>query len=211
MRTGIYQIRNLINGKRYIGSVAERRGWKHRWEKHRRTLREDIHHSHHLQHAWNKHDESSFVFEILEECLPEQCIEREQHYLDIVLFASSNDSRFDKLGYNICRIAGIGNRLGVKHTKESKLKMSIARKGRPLSKQHRKNLSGNKNHFYGKQHTEETKKQLARAHAKLSKQDVEQIRRMIQKGFLQKDIANQYGVTQATISKINCGKTRYYD
>ena len=65
---------------------------------------------------------------------------------------------------------GNKNRLGVHHTEESKLKMSIARKGRKpwcygkkLSAEHRQKIRevimGNKN-MLGKHHTEETKKKL---------------------------------------------------
>jgi len=31
MKTGVYQIRNLVNGKRYIGSAAGKGGFQARW------------------------------------------------------------------------------------------------------------------------------------------------------------------------------------
>lgn len=52
MNSGIYQIRNLANNKRYIGSTEciERR-WRH----HQRLLKINKHHSCHLQSAWEKY------------------------------------------------------------------------------------------------------------------------------------------------------------
>jgi len=49
MKTGVYQIRNLINGKCYIGSAASRGGMYKRRDKHYSDLRQQRHHSKHLQ------------------------------------------------------------------------------------------------------------------------------------------------------------------
>ena len=126
MNTGIYQILNLINGKRYIGSAAGR-GFDDRWDKHRKQLGNKQHHSIKLQRAWDKYGVDSFVFEIIEKCESVDCIRREQHYLDTVLFASCNNNKFNKLGYNICRIAG--STLGVKLSDQTRQRMSIAKRG----------------------------------------------------------------------------------
>ncbi len=104
MKAGVYQIRNLKNNKLYIGSAAA--GFRDRWSLHLKQLRNSQHHSVHLQRAWNKYTEEVFIFEVLEECSPEQCLDREQYYLDTLLFANCNDKRFNQLGYNICRVAG---------------------------------------------------------------------------------------------------------
>jgi group I intron endonuclease len=61
--SGIYEIVNLVNGKRYIGSAVV---FKARWYTHRRELRAGTHHARKLQGAWNKSGESEFVFRILE-------------------------------------------------------------------------------------------------------------------------------------------------
>ena len=67
--------------------------------------------------------------------------------------------------------------IGRKHTEESKKNMSRAKKGKklgprgpnkkPFSIEARKNMSiahmGEKNHFYGKQHTDETKAKISKA------------------------------------------------
>jgi len=126
MKTGVYQIRNLLNSKLYIGSAAGQ-GFNNRWGLHLKQLVENKHHSRHLQRAWNKYGLESFIFEILELCKPSLCLEREQHYLDTVLFANCNDQRFHELGYNICRVAG--SMLGVKRSKEFCERISLRNRG----------------------------------------------------------------------------------
>ena len=59
----IYKIRNVVNGKFYIGSTANT---KTRFYNHRRHLRKGTHHCAHLQAAWNKYGEECFKFEVVE-------------------------------------------------------------------------------------------------------------------------------------------------
>lgn len=113
INTGVYQIKNLKTGKVYIGSAASQFGFAKRWDIHKSNLRLHKHCNQYLQRAWNKYGVSCFVFEILELCEPEQCIGREQYYLDTCLFANYNDERFYKLGYNICRVAGNTYRINI--------------------------------------------------------------------------------------------------
>lgn len=79
MNTGIYQITNTVNGKRYIGSAVNLR---RRWNLHRLHLRRGTHHCRHLQAAWVKYGESTFVHRILLVCKPEQLTMYEQLCLD---------------------------------------------------------------------------------------------------------------------------------
>lgn len=126
--SGIYQIRNTIDNKRYIGSAVD---FKTRWQRHKRDLRRGKHHSILLQRAWDKYSEEKFAFEILENTKNsvKQLIKSEQRYFDI-----------HHPEYNICKIAGqcsektklkIGKaNTGHKHTSKAKEKMSIAKKGK---------------------------------------------------------------------------------
>jgi group I intron endonuclease len=59
----IYKIRNVVNGKFYVGSTMDTR---ERFRTHRNKLRRSTHHCAHLQSAWNKYGEDCFVFEIVE-------------------------------------------------------------------------------------------------------------------------------------------------
>jgi hypothetical protein len=54
MKTGIYQILNKANQKRYIGSASGKAGFNGRWGLHKTMLNQSQHHSTHLQRAWNK-------------------------------------------------------------------------------------------------------------------------------------------------------------
>jgi group I intron endonuclease len=106
---GIYWIKNLINGKIYVGSTI---CFKKRFREHKKYLKEKAHKNLHLQNAWNKYGEENFIFEVLEKLENnDELIKREQFFID-------------KLNpeYNICKIAG--NCLGVKRTEETKNKYS---------------------------------------------------------------------------------------
>jgi group I intron endonuclease len=59
----IYKIINIQNAKFYIGSSVVLAA---RWRKHTRDLRANKHHCPHLQAAWNKYGEDSFVFRVVE-------------------------------------------------------------------------------------------------------------------------------------------------
>ncbi len=77
---GIYEIRNIQNGHRYIGGSTN---VSSRWNEHKRMLRNGKHHSPYLQRAWLKYGESSFVFEIICPVNKKvECIPLEQEYID---------------------------------------------------------------------------------------------------------------------------------
>lgn len=123
---GVYCIINTVTGKRYIGSAS--RSIKERWALHRRALRRGDHHSTYLQRSWNKYGEAAFEFVVLEECKVEDCINREQYWIDTYTsYASAN-------GYNVSPTAG--SPLGVKHSDAARQSMSSATIGKKKSKSH---------------------------------------------------------------------------
>ena len=104
MVSGIYEIRNLINGDCYIGSS---KNIKQRKSRHFKDLKNDKHHSIILQRAYNKYGKEFFKFNLLE--IVENVVlltEREQFYLNKI-----------KPKYNISPTAG--SPLGCKQSKES--------------------------------------------------------------------------------------------
>lgn len=105
MNNGVYKIINTLTNDCYVGSCAHVKGFKLRWNNHINSLNKNNHHSIVLQRAWNKYGKENFVFEVIEECEAEKCIEREQYYLDSVSPA-----------YNILKVAG--SSLGRKLTTE---------------------------------------------------------------------------------------------
>lgn len=112
-KCGVYQIRNIINEKRYIGSS---RWVENRWNNHRTMLSKGTHHKSkttgrvsHLQNAWNRYGEKSFVFEIIEECEIEQLNARETYWFLQV----PKEERYNGTDVGITTI-------GYKHSEETK-------------------------------------------------------------------------------------------
>lgn len=110
---GIYRILNIINNKIYIGSTFN---LKKRKKRHLSDLKRNVHPNNHLQAAFNKYGVDNFKLEVIElvprlECeskldFKKRLVDyKEQYYLDALLFASENNDKFTKLGYNICRKA----------------------------------------------------------------------------------------------------------
>lgn len=116
-RSGIYQIVNTTNGKRYVGSA---KSFRVRWAKHLGDLRLNRHHSAYLQRSWNAHGSDKFIFEIVEFCEPSELITREQAWLDLL-----------SPQYNVSPTAG--SCLGMRHSESTKLKMSASQTGRKVS------------------------------------------------------------------------------
>ena len=122
--SGIYQIRNLIDDKIYVGraSFLDKRKWEHY-----RTLRYNKHSNIYLQNAYNKYGVSFFVFEILEECNKDMLISREHHW------CKKLNCNNPKIGYNL---AITHPTIGFyKHSDETKLKISNALKGKKRSEE----------------------------------------------------------------------------
>lgn len=125
MRAGIYQITNIKNGKRYIGSAKNVPARKNT---HFSALRKGMHHNPHLQAAWGKYGEAAFSFCCLERCDVEYLLIREQHWLDMVTPE-----------YNILRVAG--RPIGHVVSEETRRKISERMKGIVHSEAVRKKIA----------------------------------------------------------------------
>lgn len=173
---GVYQILNKVNGKRYVGSSVD---VSKRWREHRNSLHRGEHANLHLQRAWALYT-GQFAFSVLEYVPePERLTEREQHYIDTL-----------RPEYNIAPVAG--STLGKACAENTKAKISLALTGRPLTTAHRAKLQG-----------------LAKGHknanAKLSEQQVVEIRQLLAEGAQTRELAARYGVTQSAICNIKSG------
>jgi len=112
--TGIYEIVNLLNGKRYIGSAV---WFNKRFSIHRSSLRRNAHHSQALQRAWNKHGKEAFVFRFMLICSKHLLLFYEQRAIDLL-----------KPEYNVNPTAG--SNLGNFHSPEAKAKIGAKALGR---------------------------------------------------------------------------------
>lgn len=90
--SGVYGIRNIKNGKIYIGQSYN---IHKRWCEHKYDLNNNIHHNKKLQNAWNKYGETSFCFFVIEKC--EQDIINEREIFWIAYYNSTNRN----IGYNL--------------------------------------------------------------------------------------------------------------
>lgn len=117
MTCGIYRIVNQHNNKFYIGSSTN---IETRWKNHKASLRHNHHANLHLQSAWNKYGESSFVFEILKIVPKHKLQQAEQLLLD--------ESITSKQCYNINKHADAPMR-GRTHSLTTKRHLSKVRRG----------------------------------------------------------------------------------
>jgi len=159
--TAIYKIRNLVNGKFYIGSSVDTRV---RFQSHRRNLRRGTHHCQPLQRAWAKYGEDCFKFEIVENVAsPQDLHDAENRWL--------NEHHGEDYCYNISKCADAFMR-GMKFSEEHKAKISASLAGNSCAKGYkrtpeeceiiRQRAKGRKN-FLGRKHTDEARAKLSAA------------------------------------------------
>lgn len=185
MTIGIYQIRNIINDKKYIGLS---KNCENRFKKHKRLLKNNKHENIKLQNAWNKYGEQNFVFSIIEETNSKDLEKKEIFYI------KKNNSIDD--GYNILE-GGLTppSWTGKKHKKETKNKIGKAN-------------SGLKNGFYNKKHTKESLEKMSQANSLSNhhayREDIpsgEILYKKNQEGFTKKDLAEKYNCSWNTIDR----------
>ena len=136
MKSGIYKITNVKNGKFYIGSAKD---IDRRWWEHKNDLKKNKHINPKLQHAWDFYGETNFEFIILENVIECELFKREQFYLDMF------KPYMRDIGYNITPTASGGDNFTHNPDKEETRQL--------LSDI---NL-GAKNPMHGKKHSDEAK------------------------------------------------------
>jgi hypothetical protein len=125
MSAVIYRAIHLASGRCYIGHTTK---WVARKKQHIGLLKKGTHHSPFLQHVWSKYGEDAFQFEVVETCIEEQKLVREQWWID------NTNSVF-----NYAKVAG--SRKGVPQSAEAKEKVRQAHLGKKWSAEKRKILS----------------------------------------------------------------------
>lgn len=144
MNSGVYQILNLINGKRYIGSS---KNILKRFCAHKNSNQLGKHSNAHLTNAFKKYGIQNFEFSILEECEENILFEREQYWVDCFDMSSLYNKRKD-----------VKTNVGVKWTEERKAKWRGRKLPQSTLDKMSKNCIGNRN-----PRTEEQKESVRRA------------------------------------------------
>jgi group I intron endonuclease len=179
----IYKITNTLTGDLYVGSSQN---FIKRYYTHVNHIRVNKKSCTLLIRAVNKYGEQNFKLEILEECDPKCLLNREQFYLD---------NLFPK--YNIAKIAG--SNLGIKRSKEVKLKKSLAQKANwenpEYREKHLKKLS--KNWRAGINHKM----------TKLTEKQVVIIKKQLALGYKPKQVSDLLNLSYYAIKDIHRGKT----
>lgn len=135
----IYKTINLINGKIYVGQSFKDND-------------KYIGSGKLLKKAIRKYGIKNFRKEIIEKCIPDKKVldEREKYWI------SYYNSTNKKIGYNIALGGQYGWMSGLKHSESTKEKM-------------RRKRTGDKNAFYGKKHTSESKEKISQSLKKSKK------------------------------------------
>lgn len=91
MNSGIYEIRNLVNGKVYVGQTNN---FSHRKRQHFKELDRGLHYNQYLQRSYLKYGKDCFKFEVLERCGCDLLNERERCWIEKL------ESEYANKGYN---------------------------------------------------------------------------------------------------------------
>jgi group I intron endonuclease len=125
-KSGIYMIKNIITGEKYIGSSVT---LGKRWSSHTRHLERKIHCNPKLQSSYNKYGDEAFVFGVVEFTDVETLFDREQYYYDFHKpeFNLSTVAKSPFTGIKLsaehkrkCSLALIGKNKGLKRSEETK-------------------------------------------------------------------------------------------
>lgn len=219
-KSGIYQIRNLVDEKRYIGQSIDLHKRK---LSHFSILDLNKHDNFHLQNSYNKYRKENFVFEILLYCEPFQLTDYEQFFVD--------QYKNSELLYN-ARLECVNSNKGMHHSEKSKRQMSLALKGRCFSDEHRRRLSiansGENHYLWGKHQPEKIKKKISLAlsgennfwfgkhilnetRIKImetrgtTKEKILIIKGMLSENIEKANIAKSVGVSESTVYKVKNG------
>ena len=221
-QSGIYEILNKINNKRYIGQSVHIRS---RLLHHISMLNKNEHQNKHLQCSWNKYGEECFKFNVLEYCSIDELDNKEDYY--IAKYQSNNN----QYGFNY-RVDNKTNR-GLKWSDEQREKMMDAIKNNPWFHNHtiplttlQKAWEANKNRVWtqaerdrhsqiltGTKVVDTSKMKLAQQgegnpSCKLSEDSVKEIILLLQNKYCSVELLScVYCITAANIRMIRCNRS----
>lgn len=210
-RSGVYEIRNTISGKGYVGSSTN---ISRRWYQHRRRLGNNSHKNPYLQNAWNKYGGDVFDFRVLVYAETAEYIRIEN-----LLLATNNyeyniakDATKSQLGrprsvktkQKLSRINSGKNhpQYGTLHSEETRNKLSIANTGNRHTEETKRKISkataGKNNPMYGTHHNQNQKKSNKAKRIDLPTEELMSLR---DRGYFYREIAEMFGVGKETVRK----------
>ena len=160
MKTGVYKITNLVNGKVYIGASKR---IEDRWREHKKRINSPIHSD------LETYGLDNFKFEVLLECPEDMLCQWER---DMIALYDSDDP---EKGYNSPKdrpyslklSEALKGRPHASFSEEVKRKMSEAKKGRkraPFSEETKRKMSEAKKGRKIAPHSEEAKRKMSESH-----------------------------------------------
>ena len=161
--TGIYIIKNLIDGKVYVGQSKDVRK---RLSHHKAYLRRGVHYNTYLQRAFRKHGEKAFKFGVVCKCPEDELDERERGWIDWYQSTDRKHGYNRELGGNAKKIIAEETRRKISkiahnRSAETKHKISEAAKRRqPISNETRHRMSESQK---GRTHNDETRRKISNA------------------------------------------------
>lgn len=120
MTSGIYEFRNVVTGKAYIGSAVDLRT---RRRHHVARLQAGNHRNRHLQNAWKKSGAQAFRYRVLLLCSKADLLFFEQRAINAVVNRVGRQHL-----YNLDLVAG--SALGRRHSDATKEKIAAAHRGK---------------------------------------------------------------------------------
>lgn len=160
-KVGVYKICSKKKPERvYIGSSQN---IHKRWNNHINLLQRGFHHSVKLQRHFNKYGLDDLVFEVMCECELDVILENEQFFLDAYnpwfnILTNSAGTRGYKMSEEV-RQKMSEARTGMKRSEATKERMRQVNKKRAVETPDYG--VGENNPFYGKHHTDESKKKMS--------------------------------------------------
>ena len=149
MKTGVYKITNLVNGKVYIGASKD---IERRWWEHKKRVNSPIHSD------LETYGLDNFKFEVLLEC-PEDMLAQWERDMICLYDADDPEKGYNSpkdRSYNLKLYEALKGRPHASFSEETKRKMSEAKKGRkiaPHSEEAKRKMSeSHKGHKFSEEH-----------------------------------------------------------
>lgn len=198
---GIYEIRNIVNNKIYIGSSSN---LCKRFITHRTKLNNNIHPNKHLQRSVNKYGINKFEFNILEYCTKDLLVNIEQNWIN------KTNCNNQKYGYNKRILAESNTGYTFNMPEEAKEKLRIIGLNRGSTKEFKNfmsNLHKNKNVSI------ETRLKSSKSHKgyKVKESTKEKISNFKSEQIINLDNGETYCNTQDCASKLNVSKATIFN